>query len=94
MLSTETLVSYATELEETTPGSGLAWLMARRAEALAKMNGGNSSHIITTTVNGETYTRQLVASANEWLDALQAAIDDMRGLRTRISYGRFDCIPH
>lgn len=94
MLNVDALVAYANELEETTEGAGLAWLKARRGEALAKIDGGGTSDIISTLVNGEQFTRKITATALEWFDALQAAIADFNGKAAKVTYARIYCAPH
>lgn len=94
MISADALVAYAEELEDTTEGSGLAWLRARREEALAKITGGGGSQIISTTVNGQTFMRRIDGTAQDWFEVLTWAIRDLSGTRAKVTYARIPCPPH
>lgn len=96
VIDIQALVDYAQELETASVGTGLAWLQARRGEALAKLNGGGGAGaIISTTVDGQTFTRSQsgAASANEWFSALQMAIQRLNDGAAKIVYPRFGSIP-
>jgi hypothetical protein len=87
------LIDYAQELEDETAGSGLTWLQARRAEALAAMNGTGDSAIISTTIDGQTYQRTVRGTAADMFSAFQAAIKSFTGQAARITYPTFSGIP-
>lgn len=94
MTDVDTLVSYAEELEDATTGTGLVWLVARRAEALLKINGGGSSDYIQTTVNGQTFQRRIEATASDWFSVLTLAIKQLNGTAVKVVYARSANPPH
>jgi hypothetical protein len=83
------LVDYANELEETTPDSGLAWLKARRDEATATINGKGAFTIISTTIDGQTFSGSISASALDMFSAFQQAIRRFNGTDIRMTYPTF-----
>lgn len=87
-------VDYANELEEATAGSGLTWLKAKRDEAVATITGTGASSYITTTVDGQTFTRTIELSAMDMFSLLQQAIRRFNTDQVRITYSEFSCVPH
>lgn len=94
MIDVDTLVSYAEELEDAGTGDGLSWLVARRAEALARINGGGSSEYISTTVNGQTFERRIEGTASDWFSVLTLAIKILNGTAAKVTYARTANPPH
>ncbi len=95
MISVEALVAYAQDLDdEGDPGDGLTWLKAKRDEAVNKITGGSQFDYISTTVDGQTFTRKISATAQEWFEALQLAIRRVQGTAVRTVYAKFQNIPH
>lgn len=94
MISVEALVSYARELEVDVPGSGVAWLKARRAEALAKINGGGGQDYVSAAANGKSFTRRFHATAQEWFEQVQNALEELNATRVKVTYPTFSNIPH
>lgn len=93
MVDTNALLEYALELEEAAAGAGLAWLQARRDEALARMSGGGSGDYIETNVNGQQFRRTISATAVDWFEALQSAIGRLNGKSAKVTYARTINIP-
>ncbi len=93
-LDVSAFVSYANELEEAAAGAGLTWLKARRTEALATINGAGGSNIISTTVDGQTFTRTISTTAQDMFSVLQVAILQFNGDGVKITYPTFSGIPH
>lgn len=87
-------VDYANELEETTAGSGLTWLKAKRDEAVATITGTGSGSYIMTTIDGQSFTRTVELTAMGMFSTLQAAIRRFNGNQTRITFSEFSDIPH
>jgi hypothetical protein len=94
MIDVDTLVAYAEELEDAETGSGRSWLVGRRAEALAKINGGGSSDYISTTVNGQTFERRIEGTASDWFAVLTQAIKQLAGTSVKVTYARVTNPPH
>lgn len=87
-------VDYAQELEDATPTAGLAWLKARRDEAVALITGHGSSTYISTTVDGQTFTRTVELTALQMFALLQHAIRRFNTDEVRITFSEFSCVPH
>jgi hypothetical protein len=90
----EAFVDYAQELEEETSGSGLAWLKAKRDEAAELITGTGSSSYISTTVDGQTFTRTVHLTPLQMFSVLQSAIRHFNGSPARIIWSEFSDIPH
>lgn len=94
MVSVDMLVAYAQELEDAAEGSGLAWLQARRDEALARINGGGSADYISSTVNGQTFMGRITSTSEDWFDLTQLAILQITGKATKVTYAISPTPPH
>jgi hypothetical protein len=94
MISVESLVQYAEELEATSQGSGLLWLKTKRQQAIDQMDAGGTYDYISTTIDGQSFSRRINATALEWFEVLQLAIQEMSGTRTKLVYSHFHSIPH
>lgn len=94
MLSVDSLVQYAEELEATSQGSGLQWLKSKRQQAIEQMDAGGTYDYITTTIDGQSFSRRINATALEWFEVLQLAIQEVSGTRVKIAYSHFHNIPH
>lgn len=89
-----TFVDYANELEEAAEGSGLAWLKARRDEAVALITGKGSSTYIMTTIDGQSFTRSVELTALQMFSLLQQALRRFNRNQVRITFSEFSEIPH
>lgn len=89
----QALQEYADELEFDTPGSGLTYLKTLRDNALAQIMNGEGASIISSTVNGQTFSQQINVSADKMFEETSAAIREFKDMFVRFTGARFSNIP-
>lgn len=90
----QALEEYADELEEAEEGSGLTYVTALRDAALAKITGGESKSLVSSTVNGQTFAVNVNVAADEMFSVCQEVLRGLKGKSVKFTIPAFHGIPH
>ncbi len=91
----QSLVDYAEELEAKEETSGLVYLRALRDRCLASIESDTGgADYVSTSVNGQTFSREISVSGVDLLAAVSDAIREVNGEAVKITYPTFRNIVH
>lgn len=89
----QSLYEHAEKLETASAGTGVVFLTGLKTNALAKLNAGQPSAIISTTIDGETTTMQVDRTASQMFIAASNALRELEGDSVRSVSMTVDRIP-
>lgn len=90
----QALYEFAEEMEDTTVGSGEAWLKGLRIKSLQKIEEGEAKSIISATFGNQSTSEQVDVSAERMFVVVSEALRELKGEAISMTYPMFPAIPH